>query len=151
MPQFSYKARKRSGELVEGVLEVADRSAALVQIQRSGLFPIAVADVKAGAIPAGKAAGRGGSINLMSFLPPSMQAQMSQKRKPKLQELATFTTQLANLLNSGMPLTVALNSMTHLQTKGIPADVSIELKQEVTEGRGLSDAMGRQPGLFFDF
>ena len=44
MPQFSYKARKRSGELVEGVLEVADRSAALVQIQRSGLFPIAVAD-----------------------------------------------------------------------------------------------------------
>ncbi len=49
MPQFSYKARKRSGELVEGVLEVADRSAALMQIQRSGLFPIAVADAKAGA------------------------------------------------------------------------------------------------------
>ena len=46
MPQFSYKARKRSGELVEGVLEVPDRSAALMQIQRSGLFPIAVADVE---------------------------------------------------------------------------------------------------------
>ena len=44
MPQFSYKARRRSGELVEGVLDVADRSAALVQIQRSGLFPVAVAD-----------------------------------------------------------------------------------------------------------
>ena len=33
---------------------------------------------------------------------------MQRKRKPKLQELATFTQQLANLLNSGMPLTVAL-------------------------------------------
>ena len=148
MAQFSYKARKRSGELVEGVLEVPDRSAALAQIQRSGLFPISVQDVKAGAASAGKSSGKG--LNLMSLLPPTLQAQMQKKRKPKLQELATFTTQLANLLNSGMPLTVALNSMTHLETKGIPAEVSRELKQEVTEGRALSDAMLRQPHIFTD-
>ena len=148
MPQFSYKARKRSGELVEGVVEVPDRAAALAQIQRSGLFPVSVVDAKAGAAADGRPAAKG--INLVSFLPPSMQAQMTQQRKPKLQELATFTTQLANLLQSGMPLTVALNSMTHLQTKGIPAEVSRELKQEVTEGRSLSDAMTRQPRIFSD-
>ena len=148
MPQFSYKARTRSGELVEGVLEVADRAAALVQIQRSGLFPIAVDSAKAGAVAAGKPAAQ--AVNLASFLPPSIRAQMEQKRKPKLQELATFTTQLANLLNSGMPLTVALNSMTHLETKGIPAEVSRELKQEVTEGKSLSDAMAKQPQIFTD-
>ena len=148
MPQFSYKARKRSGELVEGVLEVPDRSAALMQIQRSGLFPIAVADAKAGA--AGAVKGKDKAVNLASFLPPSLQAQLAQKRKPKLQELATFTTQLANLLNSGMPLTVALTSMTHLETRGIPAEVSRSLKQEVTEGRALSDAMTRQPEIFSD-
>ena len=148
MAQFSYKARKRSGELVEGVLEVTDRSAALAQIQRSGLFPISVADAKAGAATTAKSAGKG--ISFTSFLPPSMQAQLAQKRKPKLQELATFTTQLANLLNSGMALTVALNSMTHLQTKGIPAEVSRELKQEVTEGKSLSDAMAKQPRIFTD-
>ena len=149
MPQFSYKARKRSGELVEGVLEVPDRSAALLQIQRSGLFPLAVTDVKAGAPVAAKGAAKGG-LNLVSLLPQSMREQMSQKRKPKLQELATFTTQLANLLQSGMPLTVALNSMTHLESPGIPAEVSRDLKQEVTEGRGLSDAMARQPRIFSD-
>ena len=146
MPQFSYKARKRSGELVEGVLEVPDRSAALMQIQRSGLFPIAVADAKAGA-----AAGRQGrrqrrESDVVSAAVHA--AQLTQKRKPKLQELATFTTQLANLLNSGMPLTVALNSMTHLETKGIPADVSRDLKQEVTEGRG---AVGRDGAAAADF
>ena len=75
---------------------------------------------------------------------------MSQKRKPKLQELATFTQQLANLLSSGMPLTVALNSMTHLESKGIPADVSKELKQDVMEGRSLSDSMAKQPRIFSD-
>jgi type II secretory pathway component PulF len=148
MPQFSYKARKRSGELVEGVLEVPDRGAALAQIQRSGLFPIAVADAKAGAVAPAKGAAKG--VSLAAFLPESLRAQMAQKRKPQLQELATFTTQLANLLQSGMPLTVALNSMTHLESKGIPADVSRELKQEVTEGRGLSDAMARQPRIFSD-
>ena len=50
MPQFSYKARRRTGEVVEGVLEVADRSAALVQIERLGLFPVAVDAAKGGAI-----------------------------------------------------------------------------------------------------
>ncbi|HEY5345722.1 MAG TPA: type II secretion system F family protein [Verrucomicrobiae bacterium] len=149
MPQFSYKARKRSGELVEGVLEVPDRAAALAQIQRSGLFPLAVTDMKPGAPSANKKTAKGG-VDLSSFFPQSMREQMTQKRKPKLQELATFTTQLANLLQSGMPLTLALNSMMHLQSPGIPAEVSRELKQEVTEGRGLSDAMAHQPRIFSD-
>ena len=148
MPQFSYKARKRSGELIEGQLEVADRPAALAQIQRLGLFPIAVDTAKAGATTAVRPGAK--NFSLAAFLPPAMREQMTQKRKPKLQELATFTTQMANLLKSGMPLTVALTSMTHLQTKGIPAEVTRELKQEVTEGRGLSDAMARQPRIFSD-
>jgi type IV pilus assembly protein PilC len=147
MPQFSYRARKRSGELVEGVLEVNDRSAALLQIQRAGLFPMSVADAKASPTTVIK---KDKAINLANFLPPSLQAQLIRQRKPKLQELATFTTQLANLLNSGMALTTALNSMTHLETRGIPADVSRGLKQEVTEGRSLSDAMARQPVIFSD-
>ena len=49
-----------------------------------------------------------------------------------------------------MPLTVALNSMTHLETRGISADVSRELRQDVMEGRSLSDAMAKQPRIFSD-
>jgi type II secretory pathway component PulF len=148
MAQFSYKARRRSGELVEGILEVSDRPAALAQIQRLGLFPVAVDTAIAGDAVNGKPGAKG--VDFLAFLPPTLRAQFSQKRKPKLQELATFTTQLANLLQSGMPLTVALNSMTHLESKGIPAGVSRDLKQEVTEGKGLSEAMARQPRIFSD-
>jgi type IV pilus assembly protein PilC len=72
------------------------------------------------------------------------------QRKPKLQELATFTRQLSNLLKCGMPLTVALQSMSHLETKGIPSDVSKILKQDVMEGKSLSDSMSKQPGIFSD-
>lgn len=148
MAEFSYKARRRSGELVEGVIDVTDRPAALMQIQRLGLFPIAVESAKTSAAGAGRAAGQ--KLDLMSYLPPTLRAQLQQKRKPKMQELATFTNQMANLLQSGMPLTVALNSMTHLESKGIPADVSRNLKQEVTEGRSLSDAMAKQRHIFSD-
>jgi len=150
MPQFAYKARRRSGEVVEGVLEVADRSAALMQIERLGLFPVAVDAPRGGAVAAADRNATRGSTDLRSLMPPSLRAAMSQKRKPKLQELATFTQQLANLLKSGMPLTVALNSMTHLETKGIPADVSRELRQDVMEGRSLSDSMAKQPRIFSD-
>jgi type II secretory pathway component PulF len=150
MPQFSYKARRRTGEVVEGMLEVADRSAALVQIERLGLFPVAVDAAKGAAIAAAAEKASGRKADWRALLPPTLRAAMSQKRKPKLQELATYTQQLANLLSSGMPLTVALNSMTHLESKGISADVSKELKQDVMEGRSLSDSMAKQPRIFSD-
>jgi len=149
MPQFSYRARRRSGELVEGVLEVADRAAALTQVERLGLFPIAVDAAKGtAAVMVGKRTDR--KLDLTAFLPPTLRAQLLQPRKPKLQELATFTQQLANLLQAGMPLATALQSMTYLESKGIPSDVSRQLRQEVTEGRSLSDAMAKQPRIFSD-
>ena len=150
MPQFSYRARRRSGEVVEGVLDVADRTAAVSQIERLGLFPVAVDMSKAGVLEPGGARRASRQFSLAAFLPSSVRSQVTQKRKPRLQELATYTHQLANLLNSGMTLVTALNSMTHLESKGIPASVSRDLKTEVTEGRSLSDAMAKQPRVFSD-
>ncbi len=133
-------------------MDGVDRSAALVQIERLGLFPVTV-DVAKGAAAAAAAADRpkaSGKTDLSALLPPTLREYLNRPRKPKLQELATFTQQLANLLQSGMPLTVALNSMTHLGTKGISAEVSKQLRQEVMEGKSLSDAMSKQPVIFSD-
>jgi type II secretory pathway component PulF len=149
MAQFSYKARRRSGEVVEGVLDVADRPAALVQIERLGLFPVVVEAAK-GAAAAAPERPAGAKIDFASMLPPTLRQALVRQRRPRLQELATFTQQMANLLNSGMPLTVALQSMTHLESKGISAQVSQQLRQEVMEGRSLSDAMAKQPVIFSD-
>jgi type II secretory pathway component PulF len=150
MAQFSYRARRRSGEVVVGVLDVADRPAALIQIERLGLFPVAVEGAKAASASAKPAAPGPSAKATNAGLPPALRQLLSRQRKPKLQELATFTQQLANLLKSGMPLTVALNSMTHLESKGISKEVSQELKQEVMEGRSLSDAMAKQARVFSD-
>ena len=149
MAQFSYRARRRSGELVQGVLDVADRGAALSQLERLGLFPVTVEAARASAAIAVERSGRGRTTGA-EVLPPALRDLLRRQRKPRLRELATFTQQLANLLRSGMPLTVALNSMTHLQTKGISSDVSRQLRQDVMEGKSLSDAMARQPRVFSD-
>jgi type II secretory pathway component PulF len=150
MPQFSYKARRRSGEVVLGSLDVPDRAAALVQIERLGLFPVAIDAAKGAASAKIEPAAERSSGSSTAILPPALRELLHRKRKPKLQELATFTQQLSNLLHSGMPLTVALNSMTHLESKGISADVSKQLKQDVMEGKSLSDAMAKQRLVFSD-
>src|SRR5438128_9175653 len=149
MAQFSYKARRKSGEVVQGVLDVADRAAALMQIERLGLFPVAVDAAKGAAVAKAEQPGRKATTSA-GVLPPALRAFLNRQRKPKLQELATFTQQLANLLKSGMPLTVALNSMSHLESKGISPEISRQLKQDVMEGRSLSDAMARHPVIFSD-
>src|SRR5881296_1533846 len=149
MAQFSYKARRKSGEVVQGVLDVADRAAALMQIERLGLFPVAVDAAKGAAVAKAEPSGRKATTSA-GVLPPALRAFLNRQRKPKLQELATFTQQLANLLKSGMPLTVALNSMSHLESKGISPEISRQLKQDVMEGRSLSDAMARHPVIFSD-
>ena len=69
-------------------------------------------------------------------------------RKPKLQESATWLLQLANLLRSGMPLTLALNSMVSISGKGISEEIAEELKKNVTEGKTLSEAMSKHPVVF---
>ena len=149
MAQFSYKARRRTGEVVSGVLDVSDRAAALVQIEKLGLFPVKVDTGKNGAAAA-TTRSSGEKADVLAILPPALREVLRRKRKPKLQELATFTQQLANLLQCGMALTVALKSMTHLDTRGIPSEVSQQLRQDVMEGKSLSDAMARQPRVFSD-
>src|ERR1051325_501486 len=149
MAQFTYKARRRTGEVVEGNLDVPDRTAAVMQIEKLGLLPVAIQAAKGSALAKAERVAKS-KESRAGLLPPALREYFSRQRKPKLQELATFTQQLANLIRSGMPLTVALNSMTHLASKGISSDVARQLKQDVMEGKSLSDAMSKQPVVFTD-
>ena len=137
MASFNYKARNDGGEMVSGVLEAADRSAALSQISAMGLFAVSVESPSGEGGPAGSL--RDGKQRKLFQRGPA---------KPSLQDLANFTRQLANLLNAGMPLTSALNSMTNLESKGIPPEVSRGLFNEVREGKTLSNAMALYPHSF---
>jgi type II secretory pathway component PulF len=147
MPKFTYKARRRSGELVQDEIEAADRPAAVLKLQQSGLFPLMV-EMARGAAPAARE--RAARPAAPAVLPGLVSRLWHRPRRPSLTELANYAQQLTNLLRAGMPLTLALNSMANLGSKGIPPAVSLQLKQDVMEGRSLSEAMARQPRVFSD-
>ena len=152
MAQFTYKARSRSGEVMQGLLESADRAAAMSQLKRDGLFPVSIEPAKG---KAAKAAKKERATKAPDAPKPieensrsSPRGRRRRNRKPKLQESATWLLQLANLLRSGMPLTLALNSMVSISGKGISEEVAEELKKNVNEGRTLSEAMAQHPLCF---
>ena len=149
MPDFSYSARNKSGESVNGRLTAPDRKAALSQLTAQGYFPIAV-DVaqkknagtgpskpKAGAPPAATAAKAG--------------APAAKKVRVSSRQVMLFTLQLANLLKSGMSLKQALESLTRQQQKKAFGPILEQIGEELLQGSNLSDALARHPKIFTRF
>jgi type II secretory pathway component PulF len=106
MAQFNYKARRRSGEVVEGVLEAGDRAAAVVQVERLGVIPVSVVQAKGSTKPAkSSSSSSAGSPAARAAAAEGSQAGLSRlfargPKKPGLKELAMYTLQLANLLRA---------------------------------------------------
>jgi len=140
MAVFQYKARDNSGGQTSGTINSPDRSAAVSELMNQGLTPI---DISGGddSAPASK------QTSATSADAPERRFGRRQK-KPKLQDLANFTRQLANLLKAGMPLTGALRSMASLDSEGIDETVCAQLLADVKEGRNLSASMGKFPYIF---
>ena len=137
---------------MEGLLESSDRAGAMSQLKGDGLFPVSIELAKGKAAKAKRSSLPDKAQNAPKAIQenkkPSRLFGGRRNRKPKLQESATWLLQLANLLRSGMPLTLALNSMVSISGKGISEEIAEELKKNVTEGKTLSEAMSKHPQIF---
>jgi type II secretory pathway component PulF len=116
-----------------------------MQIERLGLFPVAVDSGRSVGMDTSDSARRAA---VLESLPKPVRVWLFRSRPPGLRELSAYSQQLSNLLKAGMPLTMALGSMASLDFKGIHADTTRQVRQDVLEGRSLSDAMTRQSGVF---
>src|SRR5437763_6537107 len=92
MPQFSYKARNAQGELVEGVLECADRTVAIHQIEQKRCIPIRIEAIGAQLESANKKE------------PAIARPTPAQRLKIPQSQLLIFIEQLADLIQSGRTL-----------------------------------------------
>ncbi|CAN5604392.1 type II secretion system F family protein [soil metagenome] len=134
MPQFSYRARNSQGGLVEGVLNVADRSVAIRQIETQNCIPISI-DVISGAPQAvdGKAA-------------PA--AAPSQNLKIPHGQLLIFTEQLGHLLQAGMTLDESLGVLEKRLKHPRVQLMTRSLHQALIDGRSFSQALRDFPRIF---
>ena len=141
MPQFSYRARDAQGALVEGVLDCADRTIAIRQIEQKRCIPIKIEIIdgkpqptqKAAAAPKVKAA-------------PTVAA--TQSLKIPHSQLLIFTEQLAHLLNAGMTLDEGLSILEKRLKHPRVQQMTRHLHQALIDGRSFSQALREMPRIF---
>ena len=125
MAEFTYEARARTGALNSGTLTANSEREAMAILDAKGLFPVRIQAVQA------VASRRWG-------------------KKVKGRHLATLFSQLADLLHSGVPLLRSLEILERQSVQPAVTEVLREVRAEVAEGTGLSEAMGRHPHVFND-
>lgn len=137
MPHFSYNARSRAGEKTSGVIEAVDRHSALLQVERMGLVPVSVEEQSA------KTKSLAGAKSKPLFTMWHGKAE-----RMKMSELLVFTTELSDLLSSGMTLGSALNSLANRRTGRAEDKIVAGLRDDIVRGTSLSDAMANYPATF---
>jgi type II secretory pathway component PulF len=135
MPQFSYRARNAEGGLVEGVLNVADRSVAIRQIEMQNCVPIRIEVVA-------------GGPQLVDGKPAPAAAPPAQNRKVPHGQLLIFTEQLGHLLQAGMTLDESLGVLEKRLKHPRVQQMTSALHQALIDGRSFSQALRDFPRIF---
>lgn len=123
MPDFAYVARDAAGKSLAGTIAAANARDAAAQLGAKSLFPISI------------------TVNKGS--------QAKNTRRVGGAQMASFYSQLASLLRSGVPM---LRSLTVLSNQSGSSrtlrNVVSEIKTRVEEGEALGEAMARFPRVF---
>lgn len=131
MPRFHYKVKRGPGDPATGVIEAENQRAAAARLREMGYFPIAIEE------DAGPAAAEEAKDVLRHAL-----------IRIRLKDRNVFFRQLANLMEAGMPIVRALNTLKKQSTNPKLTATIEQLLENVKEGNGLAEALERQPDVF---
>ncbi|MCB1102254.1 MAG: type II secretion system F family protein [Kiritimatiellae bacterium] len=154
MSTFTYIARSGRGEKVQGTIDAPDRRMALLQLERKGLVPVAVkegagAPVKGKAKPKPKEKPKEPSRRAgAKSAPGPKQIEFKRKKRMSLGEVLTFSRELHDLLESGMTLGTALNSLSRRKTGTAQDEIVIDLRDQIIKGESLSSSLAAHPDSF---
>jgi general secretion pathway protein F/type IV pilus assembly protein PilC len=123
MPEFTYEAVATDGTRTQGTLVATSDREVLSMLDARRLVPLRIAPTK----PLSRT--RGG-------------------RRVRSRHLASFYSQLADLLHSGVPLLRSLDILERQTSQPSLAEVLREVRAKVADGRGLAEAMAQHPRTF---
>ena len=132
MTLFAYKAINNLGETEEGVRDASDEASLIGLLQSEGYIPIKVSPASA-----------------KTFLGRSLGAKQSRLNQ---KEIGLFTSELATLLDSGLPLDKSLMVLIDLTEDNEKLSKLIaRVLEKVKGGSSLADALDKQSGVFSRF
>jgi general secretion pathway protein F/type IV pilus assembly protein PilC len=153
MPQYLFEALDTAGEKVTGALEAATRSDAYRQIESRHLFPVEVSEKSAA-----KKNGGPKAMGATEVKPTSGAAKLhgedheTTSASPRLKRarLIYFTSELADLLDAGLPVQQALNVMAERQQDAAIRRTGARLRHFLREGETLSASFRKASPSFDD-
>jgi type IV pilus assembly protein PilC len=125
MGSFQYEAIKSSGETVTGKLDADNETNVVERLRSMGLMVMEIKEVKESSFGGFKLGG-----------------------KVKLGDLSLFSRQLAAMLNSGIPLTRALFTLSSQVINRSMASALGEIARNVESGISFSEALKAHPAIF---
>ena len=126
MAEFAFTARDSAGHDVAGVISAADKRGVLAALAERSLCAVSVRAKRTTGFP------------------------WRQTAAVKPRALATNLSQLADLLQNGVPLLEALNLLAEQTTSAALREVLQDIRKNVGEGVSLDQAFARHPRVFGD-
>lgn len=133
MPTYAYTAVDARGQQKSGTIDAPDTNEATAQIKKLGFFPTRIAE--AGTEAAATVGGGGGKGKKSS-------GTISGKL------LTVFTRQLATLIDAGLPLLRALNTLIKQERNAVLRNAMTNMASAVESGGTFSEALSQHPGIF---
>ena len=127
MPHFEYKVKRGPGDITTGVMEAESQRAVIASLRDMGYFPISVQETSGAA-----------------------------KKDPlkyslirvKLKDRNLFFRQLANLIESGMPILRALGTLKEQSSNPEMGRIIEDLRESVQKGSDFAEALEKHPKVF---
>jgi general secretion pathway protein F/type IV pilus assembly protein PilC len=122
--EFTFEAIGAAGQRTQGTLTAGSEREVMTMLDGRGLFPVRIAASRPAA------------------------ARHAWGRRIRSRYLATFYSQLADLLKSGVPLLRSLDILERQSSQAALGEVIREVRARVAQGTALAEAMAQHPRAF---
>ncbi|MBP5621474.1 MAG: type II secretion system F family protein [Thermoguttaceae bacterium] len=128
MSEYNYKAKTRAGKDVSGVMVANTKKDVLDRLAAQKLFPVSVEDAHKNDVDVGK-----------WF-----------RGKPPISAVSAFLTQLAELLENGVPTLTAFQALGKQTPNAALREVVVDIGDQVADGQSVDAAFATHDKVFDD-